>query len=52
MSRSSEELPRDSAGWITWTDPNTRPRLMGDELLEGSGGATVADFWRFAMQDL
>lgn len=52
MTRSSDELPRDSAGWIPWTDPTTRPRLTGDEQLEGTGGATVADFWRFAMQDL
>lgn len=52
MSKSSEELARDSAGWIIRPDPTTRPRLTGDEQLEGTGGATVADFWRFAMQDL
>lgn len=52
MTKPSEELPLDSDGWIPWTDPTTRPRLTGDEQLEGTGGATVADFWRFAMQDL
>lgn len=52
MTESSEELPRDSAGWIVRTNPDTRPPLTGDEQFEGAGGATVTDFWRFAMNDL
>lgn len=52
MSQSSEDLPRDDAGWIIRSDPNSRPRLTGDEAFAGASGATVSDFWRFAMQDL
>lgn len=48
----SDGIPRDSAGWIIRPDPTTRPRLTGDEAFAGVGGATVSDFWRFAMQDL
>lgn len=48
----SEDLPRDDAGWIIRSDPNSRPRLTGEEAFAGANGATVSDFWRFAMQDL
>ena len=48
----SDGILRDSAGWIIRPDPTTRPRLTGDEAFAGVGGATVSDFWRFAMQDL
>lgn len=48
----SDGLPRDSAGWIIRLDPTSRPLLIGDEAFAGVGGATVSDFWRFAMPDL
>lgn len=49
---SSEDYPRDSAGWLIRPAPNSRARLTGDEQFQGAGGATVSEFWRFAMQDL
>ena len=52
MVDPSDGIPRDSAGWIIRPDPTTRRRLTGDEAFAGVGGATVSDFWRFAMQDL
>lgn len=52
MVQPSDGLLRDSAGWIIRPDPTTRPLLTGDETFAGVGGATVSDFWRFAMQDL
>ncbi|MCP2637654.1 hypothetical protein K0817_013930 [Microbacterium sp. HD4P20] len=41
-----------TAGASEWIDAPKLPPLEGDEPFIGAGGATVLDFWRFAMSDL